>query len=205
LILTAYFVAVKLRDVRTWRRWRGLFWAAVLFGVVVIPFVHDTAPLLPAFDGIAKAINPKTDDVDPLSRLRGWRLVGTVVGQELGALHSAEPFVMCDDYQQTAEMAFYVPGQNRTYCAGSYYGKRWSQYDIWPDRRLDPGSPLVGRDAIYLGKGGPLPPQVSASFAEVVKLPELPIMVNGVTVRTFKLWRCREFKGITRPSGDVEY
>jgi hypothetical protein len=102
-------------------------------------------------------------------------------------------------------MAFYVPGQPKTYCAGSYFGKRLSQYDIWPDRRLDPTSPLVGRDAVYIGKGGSLPEPVLKAFQDVEKLPELPIMVRGTIVRTFKVWRCRGFLGMPPASGDVKY
>src|SRR5206468_6252378 len=49
---------------------------------------------------------------------------------------------------------FYMQGQPKTYYAASYYQTnpgRMTQYDIWPDRSLEPTSPLVGHDAIYLG------------------------------------------------------
>ena len=54
-------------------------------------------------------------------------------------------------------MAFYVAGQPKTYCAGSYFAgerrKRHTQYDVWPDRSLDPADNpgLLGRDAVYVG------------------------------------------------------
>jgi hypothetical protein len=204
LILAAYFVGVKLQSRQVWNRWRGLLWVTVVFGLVAIPFVHGWPALLPLCERIARTLNPKADEVDPVARLRGWQLVGTHIKGELGHL-APGAFVLCDDYQQTAEMAFYVPGNPKTYCAGSYFGKRLSQYDVWSDRRLDATSPLIGRDAIYLGKGGKLPSEMSAAFAEVEKLPEFPIIFHGVTVRTFKLWRCRGFVGMQRPPGDVEY
>jgi hypothetical protein len=49
---------------------------------------------------------------------------------------------MCDDYMQTAETAFYVKGQPRTYYAGSYFtdAKRFTQYDVAGPAIDDPSS-----------------------------------------------------------------
>ena len=75
-----------------------------------------------------------------------------------------------------------------------------TQYDIWADRRLDAASPLIGRDAIYVGKGGEVPPEIPRAFETIEKLPEIPVIVRGELVKSFKLWRCRGFKGMSRPT-----
>src|SRR6185436_19655977 len=106
---------------------------------------------------------PTANDFDPLARLRGWGKLGEHISDHLPEMGEGA-FVLCDDYQQTAEAAFYVKGQPRTYCAGFYFGKRMSQYDIWPDRNLDIKSQLVGRNAIYVGKGGGIPDVVEQAF-----------------------------------------
>src|SRR5439155_27202230 len=101
---------------------------------------------------------------------------------------------------------FYVDGQPKTYYAGSYYAdaKRFTQYDMWPDRRLDDPK-LIGRDAIYVGKGGAIPPDIVKAFDRIEQLPELPVIVRGVMVKTFKTWKGYGFKGMSRPSGRGDY
>jgi undecaprenyl-diphosphatase len=195
VILTAYFISTRFNDATSWKRWRPWVYATVFIGVMLTFVIHNTPRLYP--------LHLKIAQIDPEVRLVGWQVLGQHVREELNKLGPGA-FVLCDDYQQTAEMAFYVPGQPRTYCAGSYFGKRLSQYDMWPDRRLDSTSELIGRDAIYLGKGGPLPQEVSAAFEQVEKRWELPIMAGQNTVRTFKLWRCRGFRGMNRPPGEPE-
>ena len=168
---------------------------------------HDSSRLLPIIRGFNSAfhteINPAT--VDVLMRLRGWRTLGDDVTQQLDELGPGS-FVLCDDYMQTAETAFYVRGQPITYYAGSYYAdaKRFTQYDMWKNRRLDHPS-LRGRNAVYVGKGGGLPAEITRAFDRVESLPELPVIVDGVAVRTFKTWRCYGFKGMKRSSGHMDY
>jgi hypothetical protein len=107
---------------------------------------------------------------------------------------------------QTAEMAFYVEAQPITYYAGSYYAdaKRFTQYDMWPNRRLDQPE-LVGRNAIYVGKGGEIPAEIPAAFERIEKLPEIAVIAGGATVKTFKIWGCYGFKGMKRPNGAGDY
>jgi hypothetical protein len=66
---------------------------------------------------------------------------------------------------------------------------------MWPDRKLDRTSPLVGQDAIYVGKGGDMPPEVIAAFDGVEPLPVLDIPAHGVIIHTFYTYRCHGFKG----------
>jgi hypothetical protein len=196
-ILTARFVGSKVQSPSSWRRWRGWVYATVVLGLVFIPIAHDSSMLVPFLSPFVK----EPGDADLLARLRGWRRLGEVVSEKLATLPLGA-FVMCDDYQQTAEMAFYVHGQPRTYCAGPYFGKRLSQYDMWPDRRLDHTSPLVGHDAVYVGKGGEMPPTITAAFDRIEPRQDLDIVVRGVKIHTFKTYLCHGFKGFNALAHD---
>jgi undecaprenyl-diphosphatase len=200
VILTAYFLSTRLRSLQAWKPWRGWLYATLAIGVVTVPLAHDPSVLYPWIERANQAFGTtlKPARIDFTARLRGWEELGVFVAQERAKL-GADTFILCDDYQQSAEMAFYVPGQPTTYCAGSYFGKRLSQYDIWSDRRLDdPASPLIGRNAIYVGKGGSFPDEVVAAFDRVEPLPSLDIVVRGMNIRSFKTWRCHGFRGMTR-------
>ncbi len=89
---------------------------------------------------------------------------------------------MCEDYQYTGQMGFYVDGQPKAYCAGSFFltrPKRASQYDMWPDRSLDlaDNPALAGRDAIYVGW---FRPDLWQAFEVVEELPKLDIVRRGL-------------------------
>lgn len=208
LILTAYFLSTRLRDARRWRRWRPWFYAGVVLGVVATPVLHDTGLLYPVIRW-QHAVRggkgePSARQVDVTARLKGWRELGGVVGEELGRLGPGA-FVLSEDYQSAGETAFYVPGQPKTYCAGSYFTgprqKRHTQWDVWPDRSLDPGErpEMLGRDAVYVGF---MNDDVRAAFERVDGPHHVRIVRDGVHVRTFRYARCYGFKGMKRP-GDA--
>jgi undecaprenyl-diphosphatase len=196
MILTAYFIATRMADPIKWRRWRGWFYATVAFGLITMPIVHDVSILFPLLQKFG--VNPSK--IDYMARLRGWQELGGRVSKELADL-GRDPIVLCDDYMQTGEMAFYVKGQPKTYYAGSYFAsdpKRLTQYDMWPDRALE-NPQLVGRNAVYVGKGHALPVDVKNAFDRADPLIEIPVIVRGVEVKSFKIWRCYGFKGMKRP------
>jgi hypothetical protein len=110
-------------------------------------------------------------------------------------------FILCEDYQATSQMAFYVEGQPATYYMGSYLWKnpkRHSQFDLWKDRSLDPGvNPhLVGKNAVYVGW---FKPDLWEAFETVEELPLLDIEREGVKIRKFRVFRCHNFRGMKRP------
>jgi len=195
-ILTAHFLAKKMQSPATWRPWRPWFYATILLGLLFMPFAHGTITLLPLFrhPTFLQHVVKDPHDADLLARLRGWHTLGDTVSDKLASLPPGA-FVMCNDYQQTAEMAFYVHGQPKTYCAGPYLGNRLSQYDMWPDRRLDRSSPLVGHDAVYIGKGGDFPPEITAAFDAIEPRQDLDIIASGVKIQDFKIYLCHGFKG----------
>jgi hypothetical protein len=98
-------------------------------------------------------------------------------------------------------MAFYLAGHPKTFYFGSYVQDfkerdRLSQYDLWPDRALNQPA-LRGRDAVFVGHEQP---DLFRAFDRVERLPDLPIVRNGVRMREQKLFRCYNFHGMTRPN-----
>lgn len=201
MILTAYFLATRLETFARWKPWRGFFWAMIVMGIVITPIAHDSSIVFP----LVKKLGIAPAKVDLVLRLRGWDQLGRYVSDELLKLGPGA-FVLCDDYMQTAEMAFYVDGRPKTYYAGSYYtdAKRFTQYDLWADRQLSDPS-LVGRNAVFVGKGGKIPSAIVDAFERLEQQPEIPVVVRGEPVKTFKVWIGYGFKGMKRPGGPGTY
>lgn len=187
-----------------WRRWRGVVAAGVAIGLGAHVIGREPAIVLRPLKALGLP-DSRIAWIDGISRLRGWRALGERVGQEAGQL-GPDTFILCDSYMQTALMAFYVPGRPTTFYAGSYFTRpsRLTQYDLWTDRRLDQPH-LLGRNAVYVGKGGPMPEPLPGAFERVEKLPEIPVYAGGVVVETFKVWRCWGFKGLHRPDAPRSY
>jgi hypothetical protein len=207
LILTAYFISTRLRDASRWKPWRPWVWSAVVLGIVATPVLHDVELLYPLvrWQHAARKVEgaPSARQLDPTVRLKGWEELGARVSDELHGLGPGA-FVLCDDYMSTAEMAFYVAGQPKTYCAGSYFSderrKRYTQWDVWPDRALDPDRQpaMLGRGAVYVGF---MNDDVRAAFERVEGPFQLDIVRDGVKVRTFRYARCFGFRGMRYPAG----
>ena len=208
LILTAYFIATRWRGV--WKPWRGWFWGAVAFGLVATYLVRDLTAVYPAVDWVDRHV-PRADgrprvrpsQVDMLYKLRGIRdTFAPAVDAHLQELPPGA-FVLCEDYMDASQLAFYLSGQPKTYFAGSYWTdpavrRRWTQFDVWPDRRLDRPE-LFDLDAIYVGFPNYAP--LRQSFERVTRLPDVQVKVDGLVVRTWTIYRCEKFKGMRRPDG----
>jgi len=227
MILAAYFLSTRLARKELWRPWRGWFWGAAVFGVAFIPIAHDfslTYPLMARFK-----MEPRKWDMT--AKMKGWEELGARLGKEMSgpipdirrslpgvggvasiafpALYMERPFVLCEDYMQTAETAFYTPGNPITYCAGPYLAdpKRHTQYDVWKNRRLNQPE-LRGRDAMYVGylddeKQGDVmvAGNLRKAFEKSEELEEEPIVQRGLKVRRFKIYRCIGFKGMEMKGG----
>ena len=174
---------------------------------------------------LAKAIPAEpleAQQVDFTYKLKGWKDACRTMSKELKDLGPGS-FALCHDYQQAAAVAFYLDGQPPTYAASSYYHEdpgRMTQYDVWPDRNLGPDSPLVGKNAIFLGRHEMPFPDLLNAFERVEGVPstrmkqvdgkwiEVPIqrafkveiVKDGLEVRTFRYFKCYGFKGMTRPA-----
>ena len=213
LILTAHFIADCRRG--DWKRWRGWFWGAVAFGLLASTLLHDAThlypvaawvdrrfPRSPGKDGQPRVwVSPKSFDL--ATKFRG---IATPFATTIAAdLHQLRPgaFVLCEDYMDASQLSFYLPGQPDTYFAGSYWTdpavrRRWTQYDVWPDRQLDRPE-LKGKDAVYVGWPNYAP--LRESFDKVTKLPDIVVRIAGLSVRTWAVYRCEGFHGMTRPAG----
>lgn len=213
MILVAYFLSTRLRDRASWRPWRKWFYPAVAFGLIAMPIAHDTALLYPAVDWFNRTLagrlgrkDMSVRQFDFTAKLRGWEELGAFVSNEVDRLGPGT-FIVSEDYQATAELAFYSSGQPKTFYMGSYLSsepKRQTQYDIWSDRSLDPreNPALLGRNAVYVGW---FKPDLWDAFEVVEELPLLDIERKGVKIRKFRVYRCYNFRGLTRPAQRQQY
>lgn len=205
LILTTWVVARKLSA--NANGWRALVNLSIFSSLVLIFFAYRSESLYTLYGNLAPRLGlpDETVRVDPTARLRGWEEFGELLGRELDALgHGA--FILTDTYPHAAQAAFHTPGQPMTYFAGSYFcdprhGRALSQYDMWSDRDLDQER-LRRRDAIYVGE---MHDELREAFDAVEALPDVKIERRGVAVRRWTLWRCRGFKGLSRPAGARKY
>ena len=207
MILLAWYLATRLRSRETWRPWRPWFYPAVAFGLLMMPVAHNFELVYPLIQWADRTITRpwfgrelSIRQLDPTVKLRGWEELGQFVAQQQAHI-GGDAFILCEDYQATSQMAFYVPGQPKTYYMGSYFKektKRHSQYDLWPDRSLDPkqNRGLVGRNALYVGY---FKPDLNDAFERVEELPLLDIERRGAKIRSFRVFRCYGFKGLERP------
>lgn len=202
MILSAYFLATRLASPSAWRAWRPWFWGSLLLGLLSVPILHNLEILYRPLHRLGLA--PRR--WDPTRKLRGWNELGAFVSAHLRTLRPGA-FVLCEKYDFTAQMAFYVEGRPKTYCVGAWFADpqrrtRHSQYDLWPDRSLDQPQ-LLGQDAVFVGYEPPA--DLLAAFDRVEKTPPFDVVRRGLTVRTFNVWRCYGFKGMKRPSDRGTY
>lgn len=84
------------------------------------------------------------EKLNPALRLKGWSDLGRRVGEVRDAMPDpGRVFIFSDQYDVTAQLAFYVPGRPVAYCAD--FGRRLNQYDLWPG----PGD-KKGWDAVFV-------------------------------------------------------
>jgi hypothetical protein len=208
MILAGYFLSTRLQSRTTWKPWRMWFWGAAIFGIAFSPIGHDSSLLFgpmqttPIKQIVRRFGKKKSDGVQVLDiaeKLKGWDQLGQRISRELAKLDHG--FVIGQDYQRTAELAFYIKGQPKTFCIGPYFTslddrKRRSQYDEWPDRSLSQ-SKLLGRDAIYVGNTSHgIYEDLGRAFASVKELNEEPFIERGYKVRRFRIFLCKNFKGL---------
>ncbi len=214
LILTAHFIATRWHG--TWKPWRGWFWGAIVVGLIASTLLHDVTRLYPLAAWADRKLptrKPGPDGeprrwlaakaFDPGAKCRGIRSTfAPAVADGLAHLRPGA-FVLCEDYMDASQLSFYLPGQPQTYFAGSYWTdekvrRRWTQFDLWPDRQLDRPE-VVGHDAVYVGWPNYAP--LRQSFESVTKLPDVVVAIDGLPVRTWTVYRCVGFKGMRRPEG----
>ena len=168
----------ETRDKGRARRW-GVR-AVVSLSVVVFLVLH--------FQNLV----PVPAEYNPAHRLKGWDDLGTEV-EELRLNRFKDPdkvFVMSSLYDLTAALAFYVPGQPRTY--NPWIDRRMNQYDLWEGPQNK-----TGWDAIYVRKRFHDAPDHQA--LPMCTSWEGPIKYQtthrGKPARKFTLFLCRNYTG----------
>ncbi|MGE4468875.1 MAG: ArnT family glycosyltransferase [Desulfovibrio sp.] len=137
---------------------------------------------------------PLPFSMDPTRRVKGWRELGQVIEQHRleSFANPDQVFIMSNLYDMTAALAFYVPGQPRTYC-GWVDSRRMNQYDLWPG----PDQDKVGWDAIYVNKR--FEDGVSNDTKKMFEQVSDPIYIqttyNGQPARTFTIFLCKGYNG----------
>ena len=125
---------------------------------------------------------------DPsLKRAYGWKLLGNHAGRFLHNYGgSAMNFVFAKRHGIAGETAFYIPGQPETYLING--GRRYSFLG-----NLDR---LAGKNGLYIVQAdrGEME-EIIRYFDRVEELPSLPIVADGRVFRTFRMFRCLNYKG----------
>ncbi len=179
-----YSFVLRVEKERNRRKWSIVVCIALALSGVLTGLGHF--PQIPAWAGFT--ILPK---MDPTTRLRGWKSLGAWVGQWRAEWSERPlPFVVTDSYQVASELAFYTPGQPRTYCLN--LGRRQNQYDIWGGLEN-----LKGQEAFFVHGNGPHPPpKLFALFQTCHLLSSLPIYYKEREIKRFFLFHCTHFTGV---------
>lgn len=167
--------------------WRRLVPVWAVLGVLTFGLVHaqDVLPLPPQYN--------------PATRLKGWADLGEHLDEVRRQLPDPDRvFFFSDAYDMTASLAFYAPGQPVTYCAD--FGRRMSQYDIWPSP-----ADKVGWDAVLVRRDGPdMPRQLGAMF-DSAQVTRYQSTHRGKPGRAFWVVVLRGFNGNWPSSGSGAY
>jgi 4-amino-4-deoxy-L-arabinose transferase-like glycosyltransferase len=151
---------------------RGLWHAAILYGLLALPLLHradlavwvlntlnDQSWFRSTFSSI---MNREPQDV-VLGRLTGAKQMAAHAERVLSELpRDSEPFILTQHYGRASQLAFYLPRERtragthdfNILCAMSQTGGRKSQFDMWPFTSLS-RSDLPHHPALILSNDKP--------------------------------------------------
>lgn len=124
--------------------------------------------------------------MDPTTKLRGWSPAAKEISTILTTLKD-KAFIFSDNFQISAEMAFYVKGNPITYCVN--LGRRMNQYDLWPGPER-----YRGKNGIFVSNHDSLPEPVARAFESCEKK-SLKLRERGHKLRYYSIFICRGFSG----------
>jgi len=189
--VTATVALAALLTERPWAM-RGRFWrfgvtAAVASALVVTGLAHALPELSP------RLLPPR---LDPTVDYYGWPVTARTIAA-LARRGAHRPyFFMSDRYQVLAQFDFSTGGR---YPTATVTGT--DQYAVWTR-----WSELRGRDGLFIQDARyPRRVDLGQGCRSVERGPSVPVVRNGVVVRTFDLVWCRSFEGrpIARPGPGV--
>lgn len=125
---------------------------------------------------------------DATYRLQGWRELAQEVARQRAAL-GPDAFVGCRTYQNAAELAFYLPGQERPLILQR--GQINHQYRFWNEPQA-----MLGRDAILVVGQSWEQDEMREMFKSVTPLTVFKSGRRGLDLRETQLFVGRGFKGI---------
>ncbi len=153
--------------------------STVILGIFLTLLLHFT----PLFDllGLRKLLPPEKD---PTKILVGWKKLG----EEINKLYTGNELVFSHAYQISAELAFYVKGNPRTFV---FHTGRRTQYYLWRHKL----SNYVGKNAIFVGYHPPSR-AVLRSFAAYEFIKKVPIYWRERKIREFYIFKLYNFSGV---------
>jgi membrane-associated phospholipid phosphatase len=182
--------------------------ASVVFGVVAVTVLHETAGVMSAADWCSRTFltKPLPPGADPLRRVRGWSRMARIVERERVQLEQeGKPvFVIGHHYGTTSILSFYMRGGRASPRASHarrdsqenplvYYRAQKrprNQFYYWktytPARR--------GQNALYVQEKDEAEPptqDVLASFDSVELVGSFPVRVHGRIVHYVHIYACR--------------
>ena len=171
-------ILVALFMERTLKTFRMVFWGIVLFTFSLTLLLHFT-PVLDLI-GLRVLLPPERD---PAKIMVGWEKLG----REVSGFYTGKELVFSTAYQISAELAFYVDGNPRTFV---FHMGRRTQYYLWRYEL----SHFKGRDAIFVSEWG-VPDSVKKHFRDHKLLKRVDVFWRGKKVKSFKIYRLRAFEG----------
>ncbi|MCS7171347.1 MAG: glycosyltransferase family 39 protein [Aquificaceae bacterium] len=149
---------------------------AYLLSLALFLFLHFT----PLFDhaGLSRLLPPRKD---PTKAGIGWSELGSVVSE----LRKGEEKIISPHYQISAELAFYVKGNPRTYCIN--LGRRMNQYDLW---KKDYEGNAIFVDYV------PINHRVLSASDGIMEEREIPIVWRGQEIRRFYIYKLKNLKRV---------
>ena len=203
LVLTAGWLAERLRSPLVGRRYTVSLAATCVLGLVLTAFVHHSAWarfVLVPLSGKATPERPyPLRRFDPSCRLRGWRLTLAAEVDRLRAglrAEGVEPILVAANWSLPGELGFYCEGHPTVYSIGLMVGDRHSQYDLWhPNPVFDAGA-FRGRTFIVVGGVGP---DAILAFERVDSPIQVTHSEKGHPLAGWTINVCHGFRGFSRP------
>ncbi len=186
-VATTYIPGAILAAVAMQRLWAGSSAGKSFLRIAVPALALSVFLLVHTFH-----LLPIPNKYDPTRRVKGWTELGQVIEAYRNARFDdpSKVFIFSDQYDMTAALAFYVPGQPRTYCV--WVDRRMSQYDLWPG----PDQGKTGWDAILVYKDQDDPTPDTPILGMFDSIGD-PIYVNtkhqNKPARKFTLFLCKDY------------
>jgi hypothetical protein len=207
LVLTAPWLAARLRPALAWRRATIASLAATcLLGLALtfaIHYSHWLHPLLDRFTGPPTGDNPMPmRRIDPTCRLRGWKYLASVIDrlrEEIREAEGEEPVLAGSNWTLPGELGFYCAGHPQAYSLGEKLSDRHSQYDLWYSPASHPQD-FRGKTFIVVNLMEADRAKLAPAFREIGPSTRVEYQENSHPVAIWSVTVCRGFRGFDQPA-----